>query len=118
MAQQPEKIFKIDVIGNESIDRGAILNSVKTKENDTYNLDTLREDMKNIYKTGFFSDVQIDVKDSDKGKIITFVVIERPQIKMIYIEGNKEIKNGGYPGKVKNKNEYCDEHRKNKRKHG
>jgi len=101
MAQQSEKIAKIDVTGNESIDRGAILNSVKTKENDTYNLDKLREDMKSIYKTGFFSDVQIDVKDSDKGKIVTFVVIERPPIKMIYIEGNKEIKTEDIREKLK-----------------
>jgi outer membrane protein insertion porin family len=100
-AQQVDKIAKIDVTGNESIDRGAILNSVKTKDNDTYNLDKLREDMKNIYKTGFFSDVQIDVKDSDKGKIVTFVVIERPPIKMIYIEGNKEIKTDDIREKLK-----------------
>jgi outer membrane protein insertion porin family len=101
MAQQPEKVAKIDVTGNESIDRGAILNNVKTKENDTYNLDKLREDMKNIYKSGFFSDVQIDVKDSDKGKIVTFVVIERPSIKMIYVEGNKEIKTEDIREKLK-----------------
>ncbi|MCK7505882.1 MAG: hypothetical protein MZV70_18605 [Desulfobacterales bacterium] len=69
------------------------LTVVKTKENDPYNLDKLREDMKNIYKTGFFSDVQIDVKDSDKGKVVTFVVIERPPIKMIYVVGNKTNKN-------------------------
>ena len=101
MAQQPEKVAKIDVTGNESIDRGAILNNIKTKENDTYNLDKLREDMKNIYKSGFFSDVQIDVKDSDKGKIVTFVVIERPSIKMIYVEGNKEIKTEDIREKLK-----------------
>jgi len=88
-AQQLDKIAKIEVTGNESIDRAVILNSVKTKENDPYNLDKLREDMKNIYKTGFFSDIQIDVKDSDRGKLVTFVVIERPPIKLIYIEGNK-----------------------------
>jgi outer membrane protein insertion porin family len=100
-AQQLDKIARIEITGNESIDRGAILNSVKTKENDPYNLDKLREDMKNIYKTGFFSDVQLDVKDSDKGKIITFVVIERPPIKMIYIGGNKEIKTEDVREKLK-----------------
>ena len=100
-AQQLDKIAKIDVTGNESIDRAVILNSVKTKENDPYNLDKLREDMKNIYKTGFFSDIQIDVKDSDKGKLVTFVVIERPPIKMIYVEGNKEIKTEDIREKLK-----------------
>jgi outer membrane protein insertion porin family len=101
LAQQVEKIARIEVTGNESIDRGVIINSVKTKENDPYNLDKLREDMKNIYKTGFFSDVQIDVKDSDKGKVVTFVVIERPPIKMIYVVGNKQIKTEDIREKLK-----------------
>jgi outer membrane protein insertion porin family len=100
-AQQVEKVARIEVTGNESIDKGVILNSIKTKENDPYNLDKLREDMKNIYKTGFFSDVQIDVKDSDKGKVVTFVVIERPPIKMIYIVGNKQIKTEDIREKLK-----------------
>ena len=101
LAQQVEKIARIEVIGNESIDRGVILNSVKTKENDPYNLDKLREDMKNIYKTGFFSDVQINVKDSDKGKEVTFFVIERPPIKIIYVVGNKQIKTEDIREKLK-----------------
>ena len=101
LAQQVEKIARIEVTGNEFIDRGVIINSVKTKENDPYNLDKLREDMKNIYKTGFFSDVQIDVKDSDKGKVVTFVVIERSPIKMIYVVGNKKIKTEDIREKLK-----------------
>lgn len=100
-AQQVDKISKIEVTGNEAIDKGLILNSVKTKENDLYNIDNLRDDMKSIYKTGFFSDVQIDVKDSDKGKIITFVVIERPPIKSIFVLGNKEIKTEDLREKLK-----------------
>lgn len=100
-AQQTDRIAKIEVTGNESIDRGFILNTVKTKENDPYNLDKLREDMKNIYKTGFFSDVQIDVKDSEKGKIVTFVVIERPSVKTIFIVGNKKIKTEDIREKLK-----------------
>jgi outer membrane protein insertion porin family len=101
LAQQADKIAKIEVTGNESIDKGVILNNVKTKENDTYNLDKLREDMKNIYKSGFFSDVQIDIKDSDKGKVVTFVVIERPPIKSIFVLGNKQIKTEDIKEKLK-----------------
>ena len=100
-APQGEKIAKIEITGNESIDRGFIANAIKVKENDPFNLDKIREDMKNIYKTGFFSDVQIDVKDSDKGKIVTFVVIERPPIRAIYISGNKQLKTSEIREKLK-----------------
>jgi outer membrane protein insertion porin family len=101
LANDVGKISKIEITGNERIDTGFIVNNIKTKENEPYNLDKIREDVKNIYKTGFFSDVQIDVKDTDKGKIITFIVIERPPIKGIYISGNKKIKTAELVEKLK-----------------
>lgn len=100
-ALDADRIFKIEIAGNERIDTGFVLNAVKSKENEAYNADKVKEDMKNIYKTGFFSDVQIDVKDTDKGKIVTFVVIERPPIKAIYISGNKKIKTSDLVEKLK-----------------
>jgi outer membrane protein insertion porin family len=101
IASDAETILKIEITGNEKIDTGFIMNAIKTKENTPYNVDKIREDMKNIYKTGFFSDVQIDVKDTDKGKIVTFVVVERPPIKAIYISGNNKIKTANLVEKLK-----------------
>lgn len=100
-AQDPQKIAKIEIMGNEAIDKAVITNAMKVKENDPYNLEKLREDMKNIYKTGFFSDVQIDVKDTDQGKAVTFVVIERPSVKAIYVAGNKKVKTDDVKDKLK-----------------
>ncbi|HEX2967032.1 MAG TPA: outer membrane protein assembly factor BamA [Syntrophorhabdaceae bacterium] len=96
-----ETVTKIEVTGNERIDAGVVLNAVKTKENTPYDLDKIREDMKNIYKTGFFSDVQVDVRDGDKGKIVTFVVVERPPIKSIFLSGNKKLKTENLITKLK-----------------
>lgn len=101
LAADNERIARIDVTGNERIDTAFIMNSIKTKEREPYNLDKIREDMKNIYKTGFFSDVQINVQDTDAGKAITFVVIERPPIKAIYLSGNKKIKTSDITEKLK-----------------
>jgi outer membrane protein insertion porin family len=100
-AQVPEKIASINVIGNERIDKAYISNSIKTKEGEPYDIEKLRDDMRNIYKTGFFSDVQIDVKDTDKGKAVTFVIIERPPIKSIFIAGNKKVKTEDIRDKLK-----------------
>jgi len=100
-AQETVKIIKINITGNERIDTGFIMNNIKTKENSPYNLDKIREDMKSIYKTGFFNDVQIDVQDTEKGKIVTFVVIERMPVKAIFISGNKKIKTADIKDKLK-----------------
>ncbi|MCX8109974.1 MAG: outer membrane protein assembly factor BamA [Syntrophorhabdaceae bacterium] len=96
-----DKIIKLEIIGNDKIDRGYIMNNIKTRENDPYDLEKLREDLKNIYKTGFFSDIQIDVKDTDKGKTVTFVVIERQTIDAIYISGNEKVKTNDIKEKLK-----------------
>ena len=50
-----ETILKIDVAGNERIDRGVVVAAVKTKEKEAYDPEKIREDIKTIYKTGFFN---------------------------------------------------------------
>ena len=96
-----ETILKIDVTGNERIDRGVVANAIKTKEKQAYDPDKIRDDIKNVYKTGFFSDVQVDVKESPEGKIVTFVVVERPPVSAVVITGNKEIKTEDLKDKIK-----------------
>jgi outer membrane protein insertion porin family len=100
-AQNPQRIADISVVGNERIDKAFITNNIKTKEGEAYDLDKLREDIRSIYRTGFFSDVQIDVKDTDKGKAVTFVVIERSPIKAIYVSGNKKVRTEDIRDKLK-----------------
>jgi outer membrane protein insertion porin family len=100
-AADSEKVVRIDVIGNEKIDRGVVLNAVKTKPGDPYDPAKIAEDLKNIYKTGFFSDVIVDTKDVEGGKAITFVVVERPPLGSIYVTGNKKIKTEDIRDKIK-----------------
>jgi outer membrane protein insertion porin family len=91
-AQDNGRIAKIDVVGNERIDKGVVTNAIKSRENDVYDPAKIGEDLKSIYKTGYFSDVMVDVKDTDNGKAVTFVVVERPPVNAIYITGNKKVK--------------------------
>ncbi len=103
LGQERNIIIKLDVTGNDRIERGVVINVIKTKEKEVYDPDKIREDMKNIYKTGFFSDVQVDVKDTPEGKAVTFIVVERPPISEISISGNKKIKTEDLKEKVKMK---------------
>ena len=83
LAAEADKIARVDVVGNERIDKGVVLNAVKTKVGDVYDPVKIGEDLKSIYKTGYFGDVMVDVKDIDKGKAVTFVVVERPSVSAI-----------------------------------
>ncbi len=100
-AADTDRIARIDVVGNERIDRGVVTNAVKSKVNDVYDPARIGEDLKSIYKTGYFSDVMVDVKDTDNGKAVTFVVVERPAVNAIYISGNKKVKTEDIRDKLK-----------------
>lgn len=86
------RIASIAPAGNARIDSGAILRKISTKAGDTYDPAALRNDLKSIYKMGYFNDVQIDVEDTPKGKQVTFRVIEKPIIQSVIYEGIDELK--------------------------
>jgi outer membrane protein insertion porin family len=89
---EKELLAKINIKGNRYIEEDAIKLAIKSKEGDLYSPSTLEEDLKQIYKMGYFSDVQIDCTDSLEGKKATFIVVERPVVSQIKIQGNKNIK--------------------------
>ncbi len=78
--------------GNKRIDSGAILRAMTTKSGDRYDPAKLREDLKNVFRMGYFDDVRLDVQDTEKGKAVTIEVVEKPVIGQINIEGAKELK--------------------------
>ncbi len=86
------RIASITPEGNKNIDSGAILRKIKTKPGDAYDQAALRNDLKEIYAMGYFNDVQIDVRDTEKGKQVIFRIIEKPVIKSVLFEGIDELK--------------------------
>ncbi len=84
-------IASISPEGNKNIDSGAILRNIKSKVGDPYNPSVLREDLKSIYQMGFFDDVQVDVKDSPKGKVVVFRTMEKPIISSLTYKGIAEL---------------------------
>lgn len=88
---EPEKIAEITVKGNRRIDASAILLAVKSKPGDTMDLDRVNDDLRAIYRLGHFQDVKAESETTDKGTTLIFVVEERPIVREIKIEGNKEL---------------------------
>lgn len=78
--------------GNKRIDSGAILSKIATKVGDPYSQNGLRNDLKEIFKMGFFNDVQIHISESAEGKKVIFRVVEKPVISAVVYEGIDELK--------------------------
>ncbi len=90
--QKESKIATIAPAGNERIDSGAILRQIRTKRGDLYDQTALKDDLKAIFRMGYFNDVSIEVEDTDQGKEIIFRVVEKPVVKAIVFEGIDELK--------------------------
>lgn len=90
-----EKIAEVRVVGNRRIEPDAIKRIAKTQPGDTLLAKNLSEDLKAIYAMGYFDDVRVESEDSSAGKIIVFVVKEKPTIRHIYIKGGKGFETDG-----------------------
>jgi len=87
-----DKIGDVVVRGNKRIESAAILNAIATKAGDALDNDRTDADIRSIFKLGQFRDVQVSTEPGSKGLVLVYSVIEKPIIREILFEGNKELK--------------------------
>ncbi len=85
-------IAEVKVRGNDRIEADAVKREVKTKKGELLKPEQVSEDIRAIYKMGFFEKVDAEVSDSPAGKVLTFIVQENPIIQEVKVTGNKKIK--------------------------
>jgi outer membrane protein insertion porin family len=83
---------EIRVRGNERIEAEAIKAVAKSAKGEVLRPAQLRDDVKAIYQMGYFEEVQAEESDGAGGKILTFVVREKPSVTEVRVKGNKKIK--------------------------
>jgi len=88
---QKKIIVKIDIQGNHRIEDDAILRVVDIKPKDIVDPGKISLNIKNIYKLGYFDDVQAEREKLDTGVKIIFKVVERPSVRLIKFKGNKKF---------------------------
>jgi outer membrane protein insertion porin family len=86
-----EKISEISIKGNRRIEKSVILNAIKLKAGDTLYSDKTDADLRAIHKLGHFLDVQVSTEESAKGTVLIYTVLEKPVVREIRFEGNKEL---------------------------
>jgi outer membrane protein insertion porin family len=85
-------VYKITILGNVKIEEGVIRGAVKSREGGPFSNEQVREDLRSIFGLGHFTDVQVDIKSTPKGKEIIYIVAEKPSIKEVLILGNDKVK--------------------------
>jgi outer membrane protein insertion porin family len=79
-------VDRIDVIGLENINKSIVLSAAGLQENGDIDKRAIDNAIKNIYKTGFFNDVQVSYDD----KILTIKVTEKVVLSSIDLIGNDD----------------------------
>jgi outer membrane protein insertion porin family len=82
-------IERIDIRGNRRIPEETIRFYIQSRPGEPYSESRLESDLRAVYKANFFENIEIQERDGDAGKIITFIVKEKPLIRAIEYVGNK-----------------------------
>ena len=88
-----EPIVGIEVKDNRRIASEDILSYVREKIGQPFRVEALASDVRSIWDSGNFEDVQVDLTEVARGVRLRFKVVERPNIKAIEFEGNDELDN-------------------------
>jgi outer membrane protein insertion porin family len=96
-----EVVAAVRILRNRFIPQDTLLYYVSTKAGDRYDETRLRQDFSRLWETGFLDDLLLDVEDSAKGKIVSFVVEERRRIQIVDYRGSKALSNTAIEDELK-----------------
>jgi outer membrane protein insertion porin family len=85
-------VNSIEVQGLKRIEEGAVKSRITQKVGEPISDEKISEDIKNIFKMGYFDDVKTEIGTFEGGVKLIYVVKEKPTIVRVEFQGNKEIK--------------------------
>jgi len=89
-SQELPKITGIEIKGIKRIEPAAVKNKISIKIGEEISQEKISEDIKSIYKMGYFEDVKVDIEPFEGGVKVIYTVKEKPTIVKVSFEGNKE----------------------------
>ncbi len=89
-AQEVPLVNKIEVRGLKRIEEGAIKAKISQRIGEPISQDKVSEDIKSIYKMGYFDDVRAEIEPFEGGVTLIYIVKEKPTIIRVDFQGNKE----------------------------
>ncbi|MFN3395216.1 MAG: outer membrane protein assembly factor BamA [Thermodesulfovibrionales bacterium] len=90
-SQELPLVNSIEVRGLKRIEEGAIKARISQKTGEPLSSEKTAEDIKNIYKMGYFDDVKVELETFEGGIKLIYIVKEKPTIIKVEFQGNKEL---------------------------
>jgi outer membrane protein insertion porin family len=85
------KVKSIEIRGNKRIEVPAITGRLTLKVDDPYVPETVRGQVKILYDSGLFEDVQVETEPVSGGIAVVYIVREKPYITEIVYDGNENL---------------------------
>src|SRR6266576_5304216 len=89
----PLKVSRIVVtnVGPTAASDEIIRANIRVKAGDLYRPAAVDDDIRNLYATGFFYNIQVSRSRIDDGMVLTYLVQGKPRLTDIKVQGNEKI---------------------------
>jgi outer membrane protein insertion porin family len=90
IASPGPKILKVEIkhVGPQAVSDELIRSNIRVKPGDAYRPLAVDDDVRNLYTTGFFYNIQVTRQETPDGWILTYVLQANPKVTDIKIVGN------------------------------
>jgi outer membrane protein insertion porin family len=85
------EVKRVQFRGNRKVEDDALRVNLRVVPGASLTQDLLREDVRSIWRMGFFEDVQVEANPAEGGVVVVFVLKEKPSIRKIYVSGHEEV---------------------------
>ena len=89
-AQEAFEVSAVDIRGTSRIDKAAVAVSI-TANAGRVSRKTIRRDIRSLYQTGFFDQVEALVDEVNGEQVLIYRVVEKPVVRKIFIKGNENV---------------------------
>jgi len=90
-AQNAPLIKLIEITGNKKISTGTVMAKLSSKEGDSFSKNAVQDDIKSLFKIGYFDDVTVEIEPFEGGVKLIYKLVEKPSITSIDFQGNDEF---------------------------
>jgi outer membrane protein insertion porin family len=90
-SQELPIVNSIEIKGLKRIEESAIKSKITQRVGDPISQEKVNEDIKSIFKMGYFEDARAEIEPFEGGIKLIYVLKEKPTIARIEFQGNKEL---------------------------
>lgn len=98
--EQLPVVNSIEVRGLKRVEEGAVKSKITQKVGEALSNEKVSEDIKSIFKMGYFDDVKTEIEPMEGGIRLIYVVKEKPTIIRVEFQGNKELEDDKLKEKI------------------